>query len=68
MLSKLLESVEGKYTTPIEVIDIDQNPDLAKKHHVRGVPTMIKLSDDGETELDRKVGMTNETDLLKFLG
>lgn len=68
MLSKLLENVEGKYTTAIEVVDIDENPDLAKKFHVRGVPTMVKLEDDGETEIERKVGMMNETDLLKFLG
>jgi thioredoxin 1 len=66
MLSKVLEGAEGKYTTEIEVVDIDVNPDLAKQYGVRGVPTMVKI--DGDKEVDRKVGMMNETQLLEFLG
>ena len=66
MLSKVLEGAEGKYTTEIEVVDIDENPELAKQYGVRGVPTMVKL--DGDKEVARKVGMMNEADLIKFLG
>lgn len=65
MLSKVLEGAEGKYTAEIEVVDIDEKPDLAKKYGVRGVPTMVKV--DGDTEISRKVGMMNEAQLLEFL-
>lgn len=65
MLSKVLEGAEGKYTTEIEVVDIDENPDLAKQYGVRGVPTMVKV--DGDKEVARKVGMMNESQLLEFL-
>lgn len=65
MLSKVLEGAQGKYTTEIEVVDIDANPDLAKQYGIRGVPTMVKL--DGEKEVGRKVGMMNESQLLEFL-
>jgi len=64
-LSKILEGAAGKYTTEIEVVDIDQNPDLAKQYGVRGVPTMVKV--DGDKEIARKVGMMNEAQLIEFL-
>lgn len=66
MLSKTLEGAKGKFTTEVEAIDIDENADLTKHYSVRGVPTMVKVDDHG-IEIERKVGMMNETDLLKFL-
>lgn len=65
MLSKTIEGAAGKYSIDIEAIDIDAQPDLAKQYGVRGVPTMVKI-DDGK-EVDRKVGMISESELLKFL-
>ena len=41
--------------TPIEVIDIDENRELAMKYGIRGVPTLIMLDDD--TEVKRIVGV-----------
>lgn len=52
-LAKVLEEV--KTTLPIEVIDIDENSELAAKFNVRGVPTMVLLENDKEVK--RKVGM-----------
>lgn len=65
MLSKTIDGAAGKYTVDIEVVDIDENPDLAKQYGVRGVPTMVKLDED--KEIARKVGVVSEADLLKFL-
>jgi thioredoxin-related protein len=55
-------------TLPITVenVDIDQNLDLAKKHNVRSVPTVVVVDDTG-TEIKRAVGMMNEKQILTFL-
>lgn len=65
-LSRLLESVEGKHTGVIEIIDIDEQPDLARQYGVRSVPTIIKF-EGPDTEIERKVGMMTESELLAFL-
>jgi thiol:disulfide interchange protein len=50
------------------MIDIDENPEVSKKHQVRGVPTMIALSNDKE-EQDRMVGYASgmQGQVLAFL-
>ena len=50
MLSATLKDVEG-----ITNVDVDQQKDLAIKHGVRSVPTMIFLK-DGE-QVERKTGL-----------
>ena len=40
--------------TPV-MIDIDEQPEVAEKHNLDGVPTVILMSKDGQ-ELDRMVG------------
>lgn len=42
--SDILEDYDA---TPVETIDIDENPDAADEHDVRGIPFMVLL-DDGE--------------------
>ena len=64
-LSKIIDGAAGKHSINIEVVDVDESPDLAKQYGIRGVPTMVKL-DEGR-EVARKVGMVSEADLLKFL-
>jgi thioredoxin 1 len=63
MLAKNLESV--KTETPIEVIDIDENSELATKFGIRGVPTLVMLQDDVETK--RLVGMKPLKELEDWL-
>lgn len=52
VLAKNLESVNS--AVPIEVIDIDEQTNLATDFGVRSVPTMVML--DGNIEMKRMVG------------
>lgn len=63
MLAKTLENVESD--TPIVVVDIDADPDAAKKYGVRGVPTLIKV--DGDIEVSRLVGVKPEAELRAWI-
>ena len=64
-LYKIIDGAAGKHSVDIEVVDVDENPDLAKQYGIRGVPTMVKLNEG--LEVARKVGMVSEADLLQFL-
>ena len=47
MLSRVVEDAKDQIKLPIEEVDIDENMELAQKHFVRSVPTMIML-ENGE--------------------
>jgi thioredoxin 1 len=64
MLAKTLEDVETKI--PIEVIDIDENQELAMNYGIRGVPTLVML--DGDIEVKRVSGMLMKNQLTEWLG
>lgn len=64
MLAKTLEDVETQI--PIEVIDIDENQELAMDYGIRGVPTLIML--DGDIEVKRVSGMLMKNQLSEWLG
>ncbi len=49
---------------PIEYVNIDDQPELAKKFGVRGVPTLVMV--DGETEIKRLVGLKTATELERW--
>ncbi len=53
MLAKNLENINTNI--PIEVVDIDENNEIAIDYGIRGVPTLVML--DGNTEMKRLVGM-----------
>lgn len=40
----------------VELVDVKQDPEMAKNYNVSSVPTFVLLSDDGTQELARKVG------------
>lgn len=65
-LSMIIEGAKDKITVPIENIDIDQNVMESVHYGVRSVPTMVLLDENG-TEIKRKVGSMNESQLLEFL-
>jgi thioredoxin 1 len=64
MLAKTLEDVETQI--PIEVIDIDENQQLAMDYGIRGVPTLVML--DGDIEVKRVSGMLMKNQLTDWLG
>jgi thioredoxin 1 len=63
MLAKTLEDVDTQI--PIEVIDIDENQELAMNYGIRGVPTLVML--DGDIEVKRLVGMKMKNELSEWL-
>ena len=63
MLAKTLEGITIDY--PIEVIDIDENRELAIQYGVRGVPTLVMLENDAEVK--RIVGVQTEGFLKDWL-
>jgi thioredoxin-like negative regulator of GroEL len=44
MLAKTLEQIETDI--PIEVVDIDEQPELATEFGIRGVPTLVMVEDN----------------------
>lgn len=63
MLAKNLESIETE--VPIEVVDIDENLEVAAKYGIRGVPTLVMVENDVETK--RLVGMKSLKELEEWI-
>ena len=65
---KALSKTISESNLPIQVdeVDIDEHPEIAAKHMVRGVPTLILLNDAGDV-LKRHTGAMNKTQLLEFI-
>ena len=59
MLAVYLE--DAKIDLPIDIIDIDENQELATKYSVRSVPTLVLIEDD--TEISRSIGLKNTKEL-----
>jgi thioredoxin 1 len=64
MLAKTLDEVNTQI--PIEVIDIDDNQQLAMDYGIRGVPTLVML--DGDVEVKRFSGTKMKKELSDWLG
>lgn len=54
----LIEALAMKAGVPVESIDIDQQPEMARHHLVMSVPTVILLSSTG-TPVFTGVGLTS---------
>ena len=59
MLAIYLE--DAKIDLPIDIIDIDENQQLATKYSVRSVPTLVLIVDD--VEISRSIGLKNTKEL-----
>ncbi len=59
MLAIYLE--DAKIDLPVDVIDIDENQELATKYSVRSVPTLVLIEDD--IEISRSIGLKNTKEL-----
>lgn len=63
MLQKNLEGIQTN--VPIEVVDIDDNPQIAMEYGIRSVPTLI-MSDDGNVS-KRIVGVKSTQELTEWI-
>ena len=63
-LSKTIDRIDTE--VPIQVIDIDDQPELAQHFNIRSVPTLVKIDED-KKEVERLVGMQNQFPLDKFI-
>ena len=63
-LSKTIDRIDTE--VPIQVIDIDKEPELAQHFGIRSVPTLVKIDED-KKEVERLVGMQSQADLDKFI-
>lgn len=61
-------TLEG-LTLPYEVVsvDIDEEPDLAVKYGVRGIPTLVLVNEEGNV-VDRLVGNITKDHILSRFG
>ena len=64
MLEKTLQDVNTQI--PIEVIDIDNNQELAMQYGIRGVPTLVMI--DGDIEVKRFSGVKMKNEIETWLG
>jgi thioredoxin 1 len=62
-LAPILEEVAKKYSTQIKFVKIntDENPELASKFSITGIPTLIFFKDGKEVK--RSVGVISQKDL-----
>lgn len=62
-LSKTLDNIETKI--PIEVVDIDEQSNVAIEYGIRSVPTLVMVEDGSVTK--RMVGLKSVEDLKVWL-
>lgn len=63
MLAKTLEEIETKIS--IEVIDIDEKPELSLEYGVRSVPTLIMIDNENNVA-KRLVGSQTKAELQEW--
>jgi thioredoxin 1 len=47
MFKPIVQKVSQDLGTYVNYVDVDQNPDLVKKHSISSVPTIVITDDDG---------------------
>ena len=62
-LTKLMEEIDAKIE--VEVIDIDKEPLTSAKYGIRGVPTLVKIDENGI--VDRLTGYKNKKQIEDFI-
>lgn len=65
-LEPIVERVAARAPAAVATVDIDANPDLARQHSVRSVPTLLLFA-DGEP-VERLVGVQDEAVLVDLIG
>lgn len=67
MIAPIIEKLVDKYAGKIKIgkLNTDENPELANKFNVTGIPTLIIIENGKEAE--RIIGFTSERDLINKL-
>ena len=66
-LSSVLKTIDLSSFELVE-IDVDKQPEIAKAHQVRAVPTLILIGEETNMENKRCTGAKTRLNLLQFLG
>lgn len=66
MLSNTMKDMDFG-SVEIQEVDVDEQPELATKYAIRGVPTLILLGDEGQI-LGRTSGALSASQLKQFVG
>lgn len=67
MLSPTIEEVANEVTNAkIGKVNVDEQPELAKKYNVMSIPTLVVIK-DGKT-VQTVVGARSKADIIKMLG
>ena len=64
IMEGLHEKLQGK--AKVCKVNIDENPDLASKYNIRGIPAVITFKSGKDTEMT--VGLSREEKYLQTLG
>jgi len=66
-LGPILEEISEEYKEKITIgkLDVDENPEIAGKFQIRGIPTILYFN-NGEL-IDTKVGISSKDDLIQWL-
>tara|TARA_Y100001936_G_scaffold244257_1_gene284341 strand:+ start:8943 stop:9263 length:321 start_codon:yes stop_codon:yes gene_type:complete len=66
-IGPILEDLSDEYKEKITIgkLDVDENPEIASKYQIRGIPTMM-LFNNG-TLIDTKVGISSKSDLVQWI-
>ena len=64
MVSPIVDELAGEHAGSLKVVklNVDDNPDIARKYRVMSIPTLMVFSDGGERK--RIVGARGKTQLL----
>ena len=67
MIQPVIGTLASQYAGQVKFckLDVDANPDTARRYQVRGIPTLI-LFKDGEVA-DTRVGALSRTQLSEFI-
>ena len=66
-IGPILEEISNEYREKVTIgkLDVDENPEIASKYQIRGIPTMM-LFNNG-TLIDTKVGLSSKNDLIQWI-
>ena len=66
-IGPILEEISDEYREKVTIgkLDVDENPEIASKYQIRGIPTMM-LFNNG-TLIDTKVGLSSKNDLIQWI-